>query len=121
MLNNRIRVLVLTIAAVGFLAVPVGRSAAQTPLNFHYYCQSAGNLRLWCTASPSGGGPPYTYNWTPNPESGWTEAAETIVPCQFPHYHTVYNVYGAYVTLAVTDSYGTMVSRRTFFECGEAQ
>ena len=97
MLNRQIRAFVLTIAAIGFLAVPVERGAAQTTLPVSMYCNSAGYAdgysRVECFGFASGGSGNYYYDWTPNPlyplhEDGYDYA---LIPCARAYtYQTVY-------------------------------
>jgi len=118
MLNNRIRVLILTIAAVGFLAVPIERVAAAgaTATNLltvdGLYCLSLGGGRMECFASVSGGTGTYFYDWYPaatlDDDDGYMNG--TCKP---------YALNTQQVT--VTDSAGATASRSySNYFCGEA-
>jgi len=120
MLNRRIRALALTIVALGFPAVPVNRGAAYPTMTTSAYCLSLGDGRLECTASVSGGVPPYTYNWSPDPISPWTEDEYTVVPCSNPVYNLRTETWTYKVSLTVTDSYGATNSLTRQWSCGEA-
>jgi hypothetical protein len=122
MLNRQIRAFVLTIAAIGFLAVPVERSAAQTTLTVGAYCLPLGDgSHLECNASPSGGVAPYTYDWTPDPAPGYGEDSWTVVPCSAKYYNPVYGYYVYQASVTVTDSNGAMATKKaSTTSCGEA-
>ena len=111
MLNVRIRALVLTVAAVGFLAVPVGRGAAQTTLSVGISCISIGFQRLECHADVSGGTGTYTsYQWSPPSYPGGA-TDYVIIRCSRPN--AIQTVY-----LTVTDSGGNTGSGSTSRYCG---
>lgn len=117
MLDIRIQALALTVAALGFLAVPVGRGAAQTGLSVQMGCNSAGYAdgysRVECFGYASGGSGNYYYDWTPNPlyDDGFDYA---LMPCARAYiYQTVY--------LTVTDlNTGATGSSSRKVWCGEA-
>lgn len=114
MLDIRIRALALTVAALGFLAVPVGRGAAQTGLSVQMGCYSAGHQNVECFGFASGGSGAYYYDWTPNPlnvEDGYDYA---LMPCAWAYsYQMVYLT----VTDLNTGATGS-ISRRVW--CGDA-
>jgi hypothetical protein len=118
MLNYRIRVFVLTIAAVGFLAVPIERGAAApavttNPLTVNgLYCLSLGGGRMECFASVSGGTGTYFYDWYPaatlDGDDGYMNG--TCKPYAFNTQR-----------VTVTDSAGATASRSYSNDfCGEA-
>lgn len=122
MLNRQIRAFVLTIAAIGFLAVPIERGAAAPaattdPLTVDsMYCLSLGYGRMECFAYVSGGTGTYFYNWYPAAtytdgyNDGWGYMTSTCKPYAF----STQNV-------TVTDSAGATASRSySYWYCGEA-
>lgn len=122
MLNMRIRALVLAVAALGLLAVPVERGAAQPTLSVGATCYPLGDgSHLECTASPSGGVAPYTYNWTPNPAPGYGEDFWTVIPCSMWSYNPRTSSYIYRASVTVTDSYGATASTTAYTtSCGAA-
>ncbi|HZH30202.1 MAG TPA: hypothetical protein VEY11_05525 [Pyrinomonadaceae bacterium] len=96
MLNRQIRALVLTIAAIGFLAVPIERGAAQTTLTVQMACNSLGYAdgysRVECFGYASGGSGNYYYDWTPNPDPLHDDGFDyTVIRCARAYiYQTVY-------------------------------
>jgi hypothetical protein len=114
--------LALTVALVVLLAVPIERGAARTTLTTSAGCLPLGDgSHLECTAYPSGGVPPYTYNWTPDPATGFTEDYWTVVPCSIRTYNSRYGYYVYQASVTVTDSNGAQASATTYTNsCSEA-
>lgn len=114
MSHARIRALVLTVAAVGFLAVPVNRGAARTTLSVGISCVSIGFQRLECSADVSGGTGTYTsYQWSPPSYPGGA-TDQVIIRCS--RLNAMQDVY-----LTVTDSGGNTGSGSTSRYCGGAE
>lgn len=118
MLNRQIRAFVLTIAAIGFLAVPVERGAAQTGLSVQMGCNSAGYAdgysRVECFGYASGGSGNYYYDWTPNPiniDDGFDYA---VMPCARAYIYQM-----VYLTVTDLNTGATGSSSRKVW-CGEA-
>lgn len=110
------RVLVLIIvlvAAVGFLGFSSRSSAAPTPVAVGIYCISLGHQRLECHADVSGGSGVYTtWQWVPTPTAGSTDFV--IVRCAQAYHNQT-------VSLTVTDSLGAQGSDQTTHYCGDAE
>ncbi len=114
MSNVRIRALALAVAAVGLLAVPVERGAARTGLSVQMWCNSAGDQRMECFGSASGGSGSYYYDWTPNPLYDGEGYDYVFIPCAWAYsYQTVHLT----VTDLNTGATGSL-SRRDW--CGDA-
>lgn len=114
MSHKRILALVLSVAAVGFLVVPVDRGAAKTTLDVGISCTSIGFQRLECYAEVLGGTGTYTnYQWSPpSYPGGATE--HVIIRCSRNYANqTVY--------LTVTDSAGNTGTGSTIHYCGAPQ
>lgn len=122
MRNRLILALALTVAIVAILALPVERGAARTTLTTSASCLPLGDgSHLECTAYPSGGVPPYTYDWTPNPAPGYYDEYWTVVPCSIKSYNPVHQYYIYQASVTVTDSYGATASTTAYTtSCGGA-